>query len=341
MQGARGYIQLLATGGTISIGPDGPLRAKNMIKMARRLPADIPVRGEDFATIHSSSITIAQIESLSARVRTAMDDDHCLGVVITHGTDTMEETAAALESMVHPEKPVVLTGAMVPSKDRGADGPDNVADAIACVNEGSVGGLGVVVVLHQRIHAALEVTKGHTTCPDSFTSGDAGPVGWVTPSSVEIVRTPMRAALTSTKLDQTVALIRLVAGDTGRLIELALNDGYRGLVVECMGAGNVPAPVIEICRRASEAGVIVLTTSRVPAGPMELWPSAGTAGMIPAVLGKARLSGLAARMLLMTALGAEPDQRLSGKQLSDLFIGASPGKIGPMEQGGTTESLGE
>ena len=123
MQGARGYIQLLATGGTISAGPDGPLRAKSMIKMARRLPADIPVRGEDIDTIHSSSITLKQIEQLADRVRSALEDASCLGVVITHGTDTMEETAAALECMLHPEKPVVLTGAMVPTKDRGADGP--------------------------------------------------------------------------------------------------------------------------------------------------------------------------------------------------------------------------
>lgn len=327
MQGARGFIQLLATGGTISAGPDGSLRAKNMIKMARRLPTDIPVRGEDFATIHSSSITVEQIEQLAARVRTALEDESCLGVVITHGTDTMEETAVALECMVHPDKPVVLTGAMVPTKDRGADGPDNVADAIACVCDGSVGKLGVVIAMHQRLHAALEVTKGHTTSTDSFTSGDAGPVGWVTPESVEIVRTQARVPLVSAKLDDRVALVRLVAGDTGRLIELAVQDGARGLVVECMGFGNVPKRIIEVCRRAAEAGVIVLTTTRVPTGPMEIWPSATEAGMIPAAIGPRRLSGLAARMLLMSALGAG----LDAKGLAELLKGASPGKIGPME----------
>ncbi|MCA9272212.1 MAG: asparaginase [Phycisphaerales bacterium] len=327
MQGARGSIQLLATGGTISAGPDGPLRAKNMIKMARRLPEGIPVRGEDFATIHSSSISVEQIEALAARVRTALDDESCLGAVITHGTDTMEETAVALECMLHPQKPVVLTGAMVPTKDRGADGPDNVADAIAYVCDGSIGKLGVVIAMHQRLHAALEVSKGHTISTDSFTSGDAGPVGWVTPESVEIVRTPTRVPLMSAKLDETVALVRLTAGDRGRLIELAVEDGARGVVVECMGFGNVPGPVTEVCRRAAEAGVVVLTTTRVPAGPMGIWPTAIEAGMIPAAIGPRRLSGLAARMLLMAALGAGMD----AEGISDLLNGTSPGKIRPME----------
>jgi len=327
MRGAHGSILLLATGGTISIGPGGALRAKNMIKMARRLPADIPIRGEDFATIHSSSITIEQIESLADRVRSALEEESCLGVVITHGTDTMEETAAALECMLHPQKPVVITGAMVPTKDRGADGPDNVADAIACVNEGSVARLGVVIAMHQRLHSALEVTKGHSISTDSFTSGDAGPVGWVTPDAVEIVRTPMRVPLVSTRLEDRVALVKLVAGDTGRLIELAVQDGNRGIVIECMGVGNVPGPVVEVCRRAVEAGVVVLVTTRVPAGPLEVWRTATEAGMIPAAVGGRRLSGLAARMLLMSALGAG----LDAKGLADLLKGASPGKIGPME----------
>jgi L-asparaginase len=328
MQGARGYIQLLATGGTISAGPDGPLRAKSMIKMARRLPADIPVRGEDFDTIHSSSITHEQIEQLADRVRSALEDASCLGVVITHGTDTMEETAAALECMIHPEKPVVLTGAMVPTKDRGADGPDNVADAIACVSEGSIARLGVVIAMHQRLHAAMEVSKGHTTSTDSFTSGDAGPVGWVTPTAVEIVRAPMRLPLTSTRLEQHVALVRLVAGDTGRLIELAAGDGARGLVVECMGMGNVPEPAIEACKEAARAGVVVLTTTRVPDGPMSIWPSVVEAGTIPAAIGPRRLTGLAARMLLMAALGAGFD----AKALAETLKGASPGNIGPMKR---------
>lgn len=322
MNGARGYIQLIATGGTISIGPDGVLRAGSMIKMARRLPANVPIRGEDFATVPSSCMTPDDHRKLAERVNGSLSDDGCLGVVITHGTDSIEETAVALEMLCAPSKPVVVTGAMVPSKDSGADGPGNVADAIEYALCDDAGGAGVVVVMNSRVHAAFEVQKLHTISKDAFSSGDAGPIGLVAPGDVELVRTPTRLGLKSGILDDSVELIKLTAGGGARLIDCAAKGGARGIVIEAFGVGNLPEHVIESAESARQGGAVVLVTTRVGSGPILICGSAIKAGLIPAMVGGRRVSGLAARIMLMAMLGAG----LGGREISDLLsAGGSEG----------------
>lgn len=304
MHGARGYIQLLATGGTISIGPHGPLRASNLIKMARRLPKDIPVRGEDIALVPSSALNLDHLHQLAHHVRTALDDPKCLGAVVTHGTDTMQESALALELLCTPQKPVVLTGAMIPTKDHGADGPENVADAITLVKSGSTASLGVVVTMSAKVHSAIDVRKRHTTSPESFGSGPQGPIGLVTHDGVEIVRTPPRLALTAPALSPGVEIIRLGLATDGRLIELAPDGGLKGIVIECLGIGNMPLKVSRAIAHAAERGCAVLLTSRVEDGPIEFDPERLPPGVAPAIAAGRRLTPEAARILLMAMLGA-------------------------------------
>lgn len=309
MHGARGYIQLIATGGTISAGPEGPLRASSMIKMARRLPADVPVRGEDLVTVPSSRLTTRDFHNLAQRVQQASDDETCLGVVITHGTDSMEESALALELLCAPDKPVVFTGAMVPSRSTGADGPLNVADAIDCVLSDEAQQLGTLVVMNQRIHAALDVRKLHTSSKDAFSSGDAGPVGLISPKAVEIVRTPARLGFKTRSLEAHVELIPLAISLGGvRLIELASGSGVQGIVLEAFGAGNLPEEALQAAVCAQEAGVVVLVTSRVSSGPLHMESSAKKAGLIPAIAAGRRLAGPSARILLMALLGSGLDK---------------------------------
>lgn len=322
MDNARGYIQLIATGGTISAGPEGPLRASSIIKMARRLPADVPIRGEDLLTVPSSRFTVDDLHRLTERVNQAVGDEMCLGVVVTHGTDSMEESALAVELLVAPTKPVVFTGAMIPTRDAGADGPMNVADAFDCVLSDSAQELGTVVVMNQRIHAALQVRKLHTENKDAFMSGDEGPIGLISPEAVEVVRKPARLGFRSTELEERVELVTLTTGLGGaRLIELATEDGMRGIVIEAFGAGNMPERATEAAARAMEEGVAVLVTSRVPMGDMELESRAARAGLTPAIAAGRRLSGPSARILLMALLG----EGLGNNQIRTLLID------GPME----------
>ena len=318
MHGARGYIQLLATGGTISIGPHGPLRATNLIKMARRLPKDIPVRGEDVALVPSSALSIDHVHQLAQRVRTALDDPKCLGAVITHGTDTMQESALALELLTTPQKPVVLTGAMIPSKDHGADGPENVADAIALVKGGSTASFGVVVTMCAKVHSAMDVRKRHTTSTESFGSGPHGPIGLVTHEGVEIVRTPPRLALSAPALAPGVEIIRVGLATDGRLIELAADSGLKGIVIECVGVGHVPVEVSRAIAHAADRGCAVLLTSRVEDGPIEFDPEFLPPGVAPAIAAGRRLTPEAARILLMAMLGAGLSPReIAGRLQSD------------------------
>ncbi|RNC80674.1 MAG: asparaginase [Phycisphaera sp.] len=320
MHNARGYIQLIATGGTISAGPEGPLRASSIIKMARRLPADVPIRGEDLLTVPSSRFSVDDLHRLAERVNEAVSDEACLGVVVTHGTDSMEESALAVELLGAPSKPVVFTGAMVPTRDAGADGPTNVADAFDCVLSDSAQRLGTVVVMNQRIHAALDVRKLHTENKDAFASGDSGPIGLISPETVEIVRSPARLGFRSSKLEERVELVTLTTGLGGaRMIKLAARDGARGIVVEAFGAGNLPERATEAAARAMEEGVVVLVTSRVPTGDMELDSPAAKAGLIPAITAGRRLPGPSARILLMAQLG----EGLGENQIRTLLLSGS------------------
>jgi L-asparaginase len=319
MDGARGYIQLIATGGTISVGPESVLRAGSMIKMARRLPGDVPVRGNDFASVPSSCNTAADLCRLAARVNEALADSGCLGVVITHGTDSMEESAVALELLCKPNKPVALTGAMVPSKDSGADGPANVADAIEYVCSESGVGVGVVVVMNGRVHAALDVQKLHTSNKDAFGSGDAGPVGLISASNVEIVRQPIRLTIQTDTLDDSVELIKLATGCGAKLIEFSASGGARGIVIEAFGAGNLPAAIVEAAARARKLGSVVLVTSRVGTGPIFVNKAATKAGLLPAIIGGRRMTGQAARVLLMAMLGADMNE----SEISDLLAASN------------------
>lgn len=320
MDTARGYIQLIATGGTISAGPDGPLRAASIIKMARRLPADVPIRGEDLLTVPSSRFGVDDLLRLAERVNEAVSDESCLGVVVTHGTDSMEESAIAVELLGAPTKPVVFTGAMVPTRDAGADGPMNVADAFDCVLSESAHKLGTVVVMNQRIHAALDVRKLHTENKDAFASGDEGPIGLISPEAVEIVRQPARIGFRSSKLEESVELVTLTTGLGGaRLIELAAQNGARGIVIEAFGAGNMAERATKAAACAMEEGAVVLVTSRVPTGDMELDSQAAKAGLIPAIAAGRRLPGPSARILLMALLGEGLDQ----EQIRTLLIQGS------------------
>ncbi|GAB5496753.1 MAG: asparaginase [Phycisphaerales bacterium] len=317
MDNARGYIQLLATGGTISAGPKGPLKASSIIKMARRLPADVPIRGEDLLTIPGSRFSVDDLHTLAERIDEAISDNKCLGVIVTHGTDSMEESALAVELLCAPAKPVVFTGAMVPTRDAGADGPMNVADALDCVLSESASHLGTVIVMNQRIHTALGVQKLHTENEDAFSSGDAGPIGLISPGIVEIVRQPARLGFRSSKLEERVELVTLTTGLGGaRLIELAARDGVRGIVVEAFGAGNLPEQATESAARAMDAGAVVLVTSRVPTGDMGLDSKAADAGLIPAIAAGCRLTGPSARILLMALLG----EGLDKNQIRTFFL---------------------
>jgi L-asparaginase len=230
------------------------------------------------------------------------------GVVVTQGTDTLEESAFALESILVGDGPVVVTGALRNPSMVGSDGPANLLAAIRTAASPEARGLGVLVVMNDEIHSARFVRKVHTSNPAAFSSLLTGPVGWVTEGTVRIVAKPARLpgiGIPHGDRERPVALLRLWLGDDGRLARMVPEMGYEGLVVEGFGGGHVPAPVAETLGALASLIPVVLA-SRTGTGEI-LQRTYGFAGSETDLLERGLLSagyldGLKARILLSLLL---------------------------------------
>lgn len=231
------------------------------------------------------------------------------GVVITQGTDTLEETAVLCDIVHAAREPIVLTGAIRPSSALGADGPANLADAVVVAGGAEAAGLGVLVVFAGELHAARAVRKVASTSPAAFGSPVTGPLGSVAEGRVRIAAEPLRPepfALPE-RLDGRVAIVPTYLGDDGSGLRAALRDGAGAVVFVALGAGHVAPPVLAALREVAEA-VPVAITVRPPRGALlhETYGFEGaegdvrTSGGLPAAL----LSPQAARMILLAWLGA-------------------------------------
>lgn len=301
-------VRLLGTGGTIAGGRGGRLSAADLAQAVPDLAKVAAVSVEDFVNIGSSRMTPEIQLRLARRVAELLSSDPGLaGVVITHGTDTLEETAFFLDLAVSSERPVVIAAAQRPPREPDSDGPRNLLNAVRVAGAPAARGSGVLVMLNGEIHAAREVRKTHAVALDAFKSPDGGPVGYVDGPHVVLHRKPLRRlALAVESVEPRVDLLTLVAGSDGRLVNAAVDSGARGLVIEVFGRGNVPQAVTDAVRRAREKQVVVVYTSRTRGGRVEVDPEARRLG----VIGGEDLDGLKARMLLVAVLAKTRDPAL-------------------------------
>jgi len=255
--------------------------------------------------------------------RLAADID---GVVVIQGTDSIEETAFLFDLLVRSDKPVVVTGAMRGPTSPGADGPANLMASTIVAASPEAAGLGTLVVLNDQVHAARFVHKMHTALPSAFASPLAGPIGLLAEGRatfhLRVARTaqivlpkeaagPGQAAGPKRAADAPVALLRIALGDDGRLLQALPGLGFRGLVIEGMGAGHVPAALAPMVGELVPA-MPVLLSSRVAAGP-SFTRTYGYPGSEIDLLGRGALSagalgGLKARILLMLLLRSGLDR---------------------------------
>jgi L-asparaginase len=210
----------------------------------------------------SSHFTLETLCAIRERVAARVAESGVDGVVLTHGTDTLEETAYLLDLTVPGEKPIVLTGAMRAASDVGYEGLANLQAAVRVAAAPRARGLGTVVVLNDEIHAARYVTKTHTLNPATFQSPGWGPVGRVEGDAVIVVRRPERQVLPWRGLEPKVGLLKLAVGLEADPLEDALARGVRGVVLEALGGGRVPMrvnlsfelpPVRSACRCSDES----------------------------------------------------------------------------------------
>jgi L-asparaginase len=273
-------IALLAMGGTISAVADAPRNDRGLGATAlAQLAGGAKIHPLDVARVPSRAITPELMRRLATAVRSAIAEG-CEGVVVTHGTDTIEETAYALSLMLPREVPVALTGAMRSLGAPGYDGEANLRAAVAAAADRRCTALGPVVVLGDELHLARWVAKVHTTRPAAFASPGLGPVGSVVEGRVQlsIEQAPSDLlGMPETLEAHLVELVWIAAGADGHLIDAAASYAD-GIVVAGTGGGHVPPPAARAIGRAIGAGVPVVLSSRGGAGPLLQETYAGEGG---------------------------------------------------------------
>jgi L-asparaginase len=325
-------IVVVGTGGTISSRFDPSqgrvVASQDVEDIVALLPdrSDLPrLEFQNFATIASFEMSIDTAHELVKYVSTLIASPDVGGVVVTQGTDTMEETSFLADLLVPLGEPVVFTGAQLPHDHPQTDGPRNILDAIRAAASSETVGIGALVCFNGQLHAARDVTKVHTSALETFQSYQHGALGWVDGRRVKISRRPaIHLTLSAERLDKRVDLIRLVIGLDGRPIDSALESGANGLVIEAFGRGNSTTAVGRAVARASAAGVPVVITSRCPCGRVEpIYGSGGGGGRDLEEAGgifAGDLKGPKARILLTVAL-SDPSAK---HQLRDLFRVVAP-----------------
>jgi L-asparaginase len=265
-------ILLVGTGGTITMTPGGAgivptLAGDDLVRAVPDLARHANLEVVSYSAKPGASLTLEDLVAIADVVDGRLRDG-CAGAVVVQGTDTIEESAFVLDLLVTSDRPVVVTGAMRGAAMPGADGPANLlAAVIVACSEGAIG-LGTLVVLNDEVHAARFVRKMHTASPSAFASPGAGPLGAVVEGALvrngRLERTPMLPR-PANLADWPVALAGVVLGDDGRLLRALPSLGYRGVVLEAMGAGHVPAALVPAIQALAGAVPVVLAT-RVPAG---------------------------------------------------------------------------
>jgi L-asparaginase len=270
----RPRVLLIALGGTISAAPNEvgrsfPARvATDLLSSVPDAAAIADVTAADIKQVPSRAVTPADMCALAHEIRGGVAEGYD-GIVVTHGTDTMEETAYALALQLDVNIPVVLTGSMRPSHEPSADGPANLLCALRVATTPEAGRLGPVIVMQDEIHLARWVTKVHTSRVAAFSSPELGPVGHVVEGKVHL-RTcyaPCDYLGMPDKLDKRVEMIWASAGADGLLVEAAATVA-QGLVVAGTGGGHVPPQMTGSLQSAVERGLPVVLASRCIEGPV-------------------------------------------------------------------------
>ena len=275
MQNNDSKVIVLGTGGTIAgtsadAGDNVGYTAAQLgvALLVRAVPAlaDVPLEAEQVAQVDSKDMSHAVWRELALRCAQHLAREDVAGIVITHGTDTLEETAWFLQRVLAPAKPLVLTAAMRPATSLQADGPQNLLDAVSVAR--TPGARGVVAVLGGEVHGARDVRKVHPYRIDAFSSGDAGPIGCIEEGVLRLFREWPQgeavgaAALPAAALWPRVEIVTSHAGADGAIVRALCASGVQGLVVAATGNGTLHGALEAALLEAQAGGVRVLRSTR-------------------------------------------------------------------------------
>lgn len=317
----RPTVAIISLGGTIASTPSaesglaGPrLSAVDLVSALPEATLLAELEVVDLARLPSCDLTIALARSIAVEV-TQMASQGVTGVVVTQGTDTIEELAYCLDLLVAEDLPIAVAGAMRHSASPGADGHANLLDAVRAVSSPEAHGLGCMVVMNGEIHSARTVRKAHTSAPSAFRSEGVGPIGWLVEGEAHFRDRPFPRATIAIPADTTVALpplVRMAFDDDGWWLAALDRVPPSGLVIEGMGGGHVPGwlaeGVVGIARR-----IPVVLTSRTGGGTVLTSTYGGFAGSESALVAgglipAGTLDGLKARIVLGLLLASGADR---------------------------------
>lgn len=274
-QGNLPVCPLIATGGTIAMKIDPVKQAPVPAISGDDLLATVPdvakharVEVKNISNVPSDYMDPPRWIALTKEVNEALARPEVSGVIISHGTDTLEETAWWLDLTVNFEKPIVLIGAQRNASEKDFDGPRNLLNAVRICVDPQSRGKGAMIALNDQVNAAREVTKTHTSSVETFKSGDFGFLGVVDPDRVIFARSPLRRQHIPVKTDTAppVEIIAMYGGADGHLIKAAVEQGAKGIVVQALGWGNMNQPMFAAVKEAIPKGVPVVIASRVSTG---------------------------------------------------------------------------
>jgi L-asparaginase len=266
---------------------------------------DIDLTVDDFGKINSFAIDLPFSFSLARRISDRLAEGFD-GVVVTHGTDTMEESVFMADLVVDSDRPVVFTGAQHAADDANPDGPQNLVDSLRLAASEQVMGLGAMICFDQEFHSARDVIKSHTSRTDTFVSAEHGKLGEVDGDRIVVHRRPaLRRTYKPGQVASDVELIKLAMGTSDRYLRFAADNGAQALVLEGFGRGNAPPAVTAAAAEVIKKGIPVIMTSRCQRGRVKpIYGNGGGKTLAEAgVIFAGDLSGQKARVLLSVLLG--------------------------------------
>ena len=307
-------VAIVFTGGTISMTIDPRIGAaipslsgEQIMSMVTNIDKIASTRVINFSESPGPHMTPQKLMELKELVESLLLDPEIKGVIVTHGTDSLEETAYFLDLTIESEKPVVVVGAMRNSSELGYDGPSNLAAAVCTAVSEKAKNKGVLVVLNNEVNSALEVTKTNTLSLGTFRSLSYGPLGIIDNDILILHRDIIqRQHIKTSILEEKVALFKSAIGIDSELIIHCVDTGYKGIVIEAMGRGNIPPSMLEGVQHAISKSVPVVIISRCPSGRVldtYGYEGAGNSLRKMGCIFGGELNGPKARIKLMLALG--------------------------------------
>jgi len=323
-------IKILATGGTIagqgasadrSAYTAGQLPIKDLIAAVPGIDKVAEISGEQISNVGSQDMTVDIWIKLNKRINEIYKNNEADGIVITHGTDTQEETAYFLSLTVRYDKPVIITGSMRPATAISADGPKNLYDAVTLAASKQAAHSGVLLVFNEYIFTGRSAVKTSTTHLNAFTAPNNGPIGQVYDGKVILYETPVRKANKNTPFDITglttlpeVAIVELYADAPATAINAYVASGVKGIVTGGLGNGNLNKVNSDAAASAVKKGIAVARASRVPSGRVTLFDETDDQKLGTIVTDD--LIPQKARILLMLSLTQTSDS----KKLQEYFF---------------------